>query len=122
MDSDFKANDFGDIDFGDISRPKSATQRNQEISAVLKSFKERAKAERDVFMENVDSEYWCCFCFQTRTQKEEFLQKLGLLELGDKYLDGIEVAKALKVPLDAPVPSVRKRNQSKRWLEFRENV
>ena len=118
-DDTFGSADFGDIDFGAMTKPKTSTERTKEISAVLKSFKERATAERDVFKENVDSEFWCCLCFQTRAQKEEFLTRMGWIDMGDKYLDGVEVAKRQKINLENPVPAVRKRNHSKRWLEFR---
>ena len=80
----------------------------EEMSEVLKGFKQRAKREESRYWQTVDSEYWCCFCFQTREQKEEFLQKLGLLDLGDKYLDGLQVAQALGVELESPTPPMPK--------------
>ena len=41
-------------------------------------------------------------------QKDEFLQALDLYNHGDKYLDGMEVAKILGVKLESPVPKMRK--------------
>lgn len=76
----------------------------QEVSDVLRAFKNRAKNEDGRFVDATDSEYWFCVCFQTREQKDEFLKKLGLWEIGDKYLDGMRVADVLGVKLEARVP------------------
>lgn len=75
-----------------------------ELSELLAGFKSRSSRENERFVQATDSEYWFCVCFQTREQKEEFLQKLRLLELGDKYLDGLLVAKRLGVKIESPVP------------------
>lgn len=66
-----------------------------EASAVMSAFQQRAANEAKRFREATDSEFWCCFCFQTREQKEEFLRAFNLLSLGDKYLDGQKAAKRL---------------------------
>jgi hypothetical protein len=73
----------------------------------------RAEQERlDQYRELVnDPEYWCVICFQNRKQKEEFLEKLQLLDLGDKYLDGLKVAERLGVeiePINLPRPKTPK--------------
>jgi hypothetical protein len=109
--------DLGEFD-GDEAKKASGAGRREEISDLWKKLKAAAKAERDRFVEITDSEYWVALCFQTREQKEEFLQKLGLLELGDKYLDGLEVAKKLKVKIESGTPPIRKTRVNKRWLEF----
>ena len=62
------------------------------ISADLKGFKDRIEAENDRRALATDPEYFVCVFFQSRAQKEAFLTAAGLLELGDKYLDGTEVA------------------------------
>lgn len=77
-----------------------------ELSEVLAGFKDRARIEQQRFTDATDSEYWVCFCFQTREQKEEFLQKLNLLDLGDKYLDGMEAARQMGVELTSRVPEM----------------
>ncbi len=73
----------------------------EEISEVLQGFKQRAEREDQRFWDAVDSEYWFAICFQTREQKEEFLKKLGLFEIGEKYLQGMKVAKKLGVTLES---------------------
>lgn len=57
-------------------------------------------------MDNTDSEFWFCIGFQNRAQKDEFLTKLGIMELGDKYLDGVEVAKTLGIKMETPMPEM----------------
>ena len=79
-----------------------------EMSELLTGFKGRADREDQRMTDIMDSEYWTAFCFQTREQKEEFLRKLDLIDLGDKYLDGMEVAKKLGVTLESRVPPVYK--------------
>ena len=73
---------------------------------MLSGFKGRAQVENQRFLDATDSEYWFAVCFQTREQKEEFLEKLKLMEIGDKYLDGMEVAKALGIELESRVPDL----------------
>ena len=68
---------------GDIEK-----DAKEELSEALKSFKKKAKAEHKVFVDNTDSEYWFCVCFQNREQKDEFLRKSNLMPIGDKYLNG----------------------------------
>lgn len=76
----------------------------EEVSEILNGFKARDERECARREDATDSEFWVAVCFQTRAQKEEFLRKLGLLEIGDKYLDGMEVARKLGVTLTSPVP------------------
>jgi len=75
-----------------------------EMEEVHTGFRDRARREQQRYWDAVDSEYWCCVCFQTRAQKEEFLQKAGWAALGDKYLDGLQVARALGIAITAPSP------------------
>lgn len=76
-----------------------------DLDAVQSGFRDRAKRESERFALATDSEYWACICFQTREQKDRFLSALGLLDLGDKYLDGQLVAERLGVELPgADVP------------------
>jgi hypothetical protein len=96
-------------------RPKSpdqATPANAEtasiaeIAAVTNAFKDRKTQDQKRFVQATDSEYWCCLCFQTREQKDEFLAKMNLADLGDKYLDGIDVAKRLHITLTSETPAM----------------
>lgn len=84
---------------GDIQK-----EAEEELSEVLSGFKQRAEIEEQRFLDATDSEYWFCLCFQTREQKEEFLEKIGLMELGDKYIDGMKAAQKLGITMTSRVP------------------
>jgi hypothetical protein len=118
MSTERKANaasEFGDMsDFGDLAgmlgeveqygvvpKPEGPAEESaaRELGELGLAFKQRADDENRRFELATDSEYWCCFCFQSRDQKEAFLAALSLLDLGDKYLDGWEVAKRLGIAL-----------------------
>lgn len=64
-------------------------------------YRDDGKREKENFRRATDTEYWCCFCFQTREQKEEFLSNSGLAAVidADKYLDGQAAADVLKIKL-----------------------
>lgn len=72
-----------------------------EVSETLKAFKARAEKEQARFELATDSEYWVALCFQTRAQKEAFLEGVQLLAAGDKYIDGRLLAKRMGIVLPA---------------------
>lgn len=86
--------------------PPHAVEREaaEEVSEILEGFRNRESAEAQRFEDATDTEYWVALCFQTREQKEEFLRKMGWLEVGDKYLDGIRCAEISGVTLESRIP------------------
>jgi hypothetical protein len=72
-----------------------AARTADELSALDAAFKERKAKERARFQAATDSEYWFAVCFRSRAEKEAFLDALGLLDHGDKYLDGATFAEAI---------------------------
>lgn len=70
-----------------------------DLDEVKRGFRERAKAESQRFQNVTDSEYWFAVCFQTREQKERFLQAMDWIQYGDKYLPGPELAKMQGIDL-----------------------
>lgn len=76
-----------------------------DLDELQAGFRKRAKDEGKRFEQATDTEYWCAIAFQTREQKEAFLKALNLMEVGDKYLDGQQVAQVLGIELpDSDVP------------------
>lgn len=65
----------------------------QEVGETLRAIREADKRERDRHANTLDTEYWACLVFNNRAQKEEFLRQIGWLKFGDKYLDGMKLAK-----------------------------
>src|SRR5262245_44917431 len=85
-----------------------------DLDDVIREFRDRAEEERRRFEAATDSEYWCALVFETRAQKEAFLQAMGWLALGDKYLDGVLIARQEGVELPAAqVPYVTTKPDAK---------
>src|SRR5688500_1366452 len=84
------------------------TQSLEEMVEVLTGVKDRAAKENKRITDATDSEYWIAVCSQTRAQKEELLQKLGLLAEGDKYIDGLALARAMGIVIESPTPTMPK--------------
>lgn len=76
------------------------TDARAELNAVQQGFRDRAKREEQRFLLATGSEYWFVLCFKTREDKERFLKQAKLFAIGDKYLDGYAVARALGIPMD----------------------
>lgn len=99
---------------GDVEKDSEA-----ELDALQKGFRDAIKREDKRFELATDSEYWFCVCFQSREQCNAFLKAMDLLEIGDKYLDGQEVAKKLGVKLpEAHIPYRTEGKIDKAYLEF----
>jgi hypothetical protein len=70
-----------------------------EMTALEQGYRNRAKAEANRFKRATDSEYWVAVCFTSREEKDRFLERAGVADLGDKYLPGSELAERLGVDL-----------------------
>ena len=79
---------------GDVEQDVKA-----ELSALESGVRERESKELTRMSNEIDSENWFAVVFETRAQKEEFLSKTGLLDIGDKYFDGRDVAKRMGIDL-----------------------
>lgn len=96
-----------------------ALKEVEELSAEFKKIKESDKRAEQQYWDALDSEFWIAVTFQNREQKEEFLRKARIIQYGDKYLDGMLVAKALGIELTTPVPPIRKHKKpEKRLIEL----
>jgi hypothetical protein len=72
---------------------------NSEVSDILKAIIERRKAQNERFRITSDPEYFFCVCFQSRDQKDEFLKATHWDDLGNKFINGLEVARRMNVPV-----------------------
>lgn len=117
-DLEFEEINFGDFGLIDEEGAKAEDEAKEELSEVLAKFKDSAKVEKDVYWDNVDSEYWVAICFQSREQKEAFLLRAGLLDMGDKYLDGLEVAERMEIDIAGMTPPLRKVQITKNLKEL----
>jgi hypothetical protein len=71
----------------------------RELSEIARLIKEQKRAVLDRFRVANDPDYWVALCFQCHEQRDEFLVNAGWADLGDKYLNGLEVARRLGVPV-----------------------
>lgn len=78
---------------GDLAKDAAA-----ELTDLETAYRDRAKNEAKRFKNATDSEYWVAFCFRDRASKEKFLRDYGLIELGDKYIDGHQAGRMLTKP------------------------
>lgn len=67
-----------------------------ELGALEQAYRDRAKAEAVRFRQATDSEFWFAVVFKTREEKDEFLARYKLGDLGDKYLIGRELDKRIR--------------------------
>lgn len=87
----------------------------KEASVLLDGFRDRAKREAARMDAAIDNEFWFAVIFQSRAQKEAFLAALGLLLDGDKYVDGLPLAKAMKIELPPAEPVQDKHRTQPRF-------
>ena len=78
------------------------------LTDLQRGFRAKKSEERQRYQDATDSEFWVALCFETRAQKEEFLSKIGVLTMGDKYLDGREVAAAMNIEIESPRPDLKR--------------
>jgi hypothetical protein len=111
MDNDF---DFGFADFDFSGSPDFGDQEDelqpipdnfeeatkQEVSEYLLALKERAKKEEARKKEMTDTDYWVAVYFADKEQRDNFLQKVGVLDaLVEQYLNGQTLAEALGIDI-----------------------
>lgn len=83
---------LADVEYADdLSADSSA-----ECDALQVAYKDRRSKEAVRFRAATDSEYWFAVCFQSREEKDAFLAEFGLGRLGNKYIDGAALARALR--------------------------
>lgn len=89
-----------------------------EFAAMKQMMKDSDKAYRERRELVTDTEYWFAVCFETREQKEMFLQAMGWILLGDKYLDGTQLARLQNIPLPKVELPEHKAHPQKRWQQL----
>lgn len=103
----------------DATPPNVEQEIVKELDEITKAFQAKKKNERDSYLQNTDTGYWTVLVFQTREQKDEFLSGVGVpLDDGDKYVDGLKVAKKLGIKIESPTPPMPKFKISPRWAKL----
>jgi len=92
---------------GDLQEDADST-----MSEALRQIIERKKATQERFRVATDPEFFICVCFQSREQKNEFLRLAGWDDLGDKYINGLDVARRLGVGIQiVPIAPLKLRGK-----------
>ncbi len=82
----------------EIDDPQAADEA--ALSTMYATIKAEKAARREAYRTLIDPEYFCVVCFQNREQKDNFLKAVGWEHLGDKYLDGLAIARIMGVPIE----------------------
>jgi hypothetical protein len=67
-----------------------------ELNEYQKACKENIRNYQATIEGVFDSEFWFAVSFRNREAKEAFLKEFGIDRLGDKYIDGGQLAKMLR--------------------------
>ena len=89
-----------------------------EYDDVERDFMDNVRVEGDPYRTALDPEFYFVVCFQSRKQKDEFLalSGIGVAVGGDKYIDGLKLARHLGVAVE-PIPlAVFKNKKTPRLL------
>lgn len=85
-----------------------------EVADMMASIRENRKNHAERFRDIESGEFWFAVCFQSRSQKEEFIEKLldkydpNNETFGDKYVSGLELAAMLGIPIEPIVLEAKK--------------
>jgi hypothetical protein len=102
----------------DFTKMDIEAETLQEVNDILAGFKSRQATEQARYEDAVDSQFWIAICFQTSEQAEEFLKKTGWLDIGEKYLDGLEVAQRMGINLTSDIPPIQRFKIDSTLLEM----
>lgn len=116
-DFDFMFDDGDDNPLADVEMTGDMQEdADAGMSEALRQIIERKRATQERFRTATDPEFFFCLCFQSREQKDDFLRLIKWDDLGDKYINGLEVARRLAVPLTAtPIEPLKIRGKVKKF-------
>lgn len=89
---------------------------DREVDIALEELLAERRRQKERWRTTNDDEFWFAVCFQSRQQKEDFLQRAGLHDMGDKYLDGLRLAAHFGVdiqPILLDKPKIAKKTTTK---------
>jgi hypothetical protein len=89
----------------------------EEVDEIAQSFRQRMQRENRRLDFVLDSDYWCCLVFQSSEQLLAFLNATGWRRLGERYIDGLAVARAMNIDLP-PAPAWPRISHDPIWEEF----
>lgn len=112
----------------DETDPEAVASR--EVDDMMQMIRENRRNHAERFRDIEAGEFWCCVCFQSRTQKEEFVLKLlekfaphlDIDRFGDKYISGLELAAMLDISIEPIILEVKKNRLAPKSLRGMEVI
>lgn len=103
---------------------------NREVDDMMSLIRENRKNNAEHFRDVEAGEFWFCACFQSRSQKEEFLAKFlekyapqwDIDYFGAKYISGLELAAAVGIPIEPIFLWVKKNRLAPKSLRGMEVI
>jgi len=91
---------------------------NQETDDIMSLIRENRRSHAEKFRDVEAGEFWSCICFQSRSQRDEFITNLlakyaphtNIDKFGAKYISGLELADMLGVAIE-PIKLEVKKNR-----------
>lgn len=92
----------------------------EELDELQQVCRDRQRNHRDAMADQNDGDFIAVLVFQSREQKLEAMQKLGLANMLDdgQYIDGMKACRKLGVNLTTPVLPVPSDRVNTSWNEF----
>jgi len=97
----------------DLEDPEKAA--DQELTALQVGFRERAAQEAARFGEVTASGYYLVLVFQNEDQCDAFADASGVDHKGEVFIDGRDMARAMKIDLPKVETKVSKPNINKKY-------
>ena len=103
---------------------------NRETDDMMSLIRENRKNSVEHFRDIEAGEFWFCVCFQSFSQKQEFLTKMlekfnpndDLSRFGNKYVSGLELAAALGIEITPIVLEVKRTRLAPKSLRRMEVI
>lgn len=103
---------------------------DREVSDMMRMIKENRKNNAERFRDVEAGEFWCCVCFQSRSQRDEFIVKLlekfaprlDIDTFGSKYVSGLDLAEMLGIAITPIILEVKKNRLAPKALRGKEVI
>ena len=113
-----------------IDEADAETVTAQETSDMMTMIRENRKNNAEHFRDIESGEFWSCVCFQSRSQRDDFIVKLlekyaphlDIDRFGAKYISGLELAEMLGVSIEPIALEVKKSRLAPKSLRGTEVI
>jgi len=113
-----------------ISETDTEAIANREVDDMMTLIRENRKNNAEHFRDIEAGEFWSCVCFQSRSQRDDFIVKLlekyspskDIDQFGAKYVSGLELAEMLGIPITPIILEVKKNRLAPKALRGMEVI